>query len=443
MAFIMAKIFTGLVLLLGSLLALRHVGAGSDFAKGPTALRLLRLARLFGHGHDHRNLDGEDVISNCEKCLAEGQDFCISGNACIPRATFQCRGPYDHITGDKEFALHGNPEGIHHAMSCSTPNHVSHHASESENIDTKDCYFDKECHAKVDWAKISHMKAGFLVRLKYFKEKKDVHGVKEMMGKVHELFHAAGMPEDRIDYTIVKWVKGIYPEALDNDMEDCYFDEKCHAKVDWAKITPIKAVFFARLKYLKEMKDPHGVKEMIGMVHRKFHDAGMPEDRIDYMLVKWVESVFPESLTGAPREDGLHMPMCAVAKERCTKDGEPVLHGRCGVQWKACEHEKSAHLSKKGAGDDKIDVKDCYFDKECHSKVDWERIKKIKRGIFMRLKVYKKAGNKDAAKKAIEITHRLFQKAGMPDDRIDYVLNKWVKHVYPEVLQNSATTVTV
>lgn len=356
MTFILAKIFTGLVFLLASLLALSHFGAGGDVAKG-RFLRLLRLTRLFGHGDEHRNLDDQHELSKCEKCLAEGMDFCISGNECIPRATFQCRGPYDHITGDKEFSLHGNPDGIQHSMSCPAP----HAASKSGDVDVRDCYFDKECHAKVDWAKITRIKAGF----------------------------------------------------------------------------------FARLKHFKEMRDPHGVEKMMGKVHHMFHEAGMPEDRIDYILLKWVKSVFPESLTGAPTEDEPRMPMCVVAKERCTKDGKPVLQGRCGVQWKACEHEKSAHHNKKFAVDDKHDKKDCYFDKECHSKVDWETIWKIKRGFFMRLKNYKKTENKEAAKKAMKITHGLFQKAGVPDDRIEYILIKWVKSVYPEVLQSSAAMLTV
>eukprot|EP00930_Biecheleria_cincta_P035349 TRINITY_DN24312_c0_g1_i1.p1 TRINITY_DN24312_c0_g1~~TRINITY_DN24312_c0_g1_i1.p1 ORF type:complete len:514 (+),score=127.16 TRINITY_DN24312_c0_g1_i1:89-1630(+) len=513
MAFIMAKIFAGFALLLGSLLALRHVEAGTEFAKW-NALRLLRLTRLFGPGHELRKLDDKHMLPRCEECLAEDKDFCISSNDCIPRATFQCRGPYDHITGDKEFALHGNPDGIQHSMACPTPPH----ASDGGNIDTEDCYFDKDCHAKVDWTKISRIKAGFFAGLKRLEEQKDVHSAKGMMSKVHEQFHDAGMPEDRIDYIILKWVKGIYPEALDIDrnkrdpakcyaclaegkdfcisgnkcipratlqcrgphdritgdkrfalhgnpdgiehsmicpelhrgsksedvdVKDCYFDEECHAKVDWATITHIKADFFARLKHFKETRDALGVKEMMGKTHHMFHEAGMPADRIDYILVKWVKHVFPESLTGTLREDDPHMPMCVVAKERCTKDGEPMLQGRCGVQWKACEHEKSAHLNQKGAEDNKVDVKDCYFDKECYSKVDWKNIENIKRGFFMRLKVYKKVGNKEAANKAMAITHRLFQKAGVPDDRIDYILNKWVKYVYPEILQNSTVPLTV
>jgi len=171
------------------------------------------------------------------------------------------------------------------------------------------------------------------------------------------------------------------------DVKDCYFDKDCHAKVEWAKIKDIKSGFFARLQHFKEKKDPIAVKKMMGKVHKMFHEAGVPEDRIDYILVKWVNKVYPESLGDGKAQHEPRLTMCAVAKKRCTKDGEKVLQGRCGVQWKACEHEWNAHLKKKGAKSnyenkegvkkEEAYVKDCYFDTECHSKVDWEKLDKI------------------------------------------------------------------
>merc|ERR1712032_1529503 len=85
-------------------------------------------------------------------------------------------GPHDHITGDKDFALHGNPDGVQHSMVCPQPEQKL------------DCYFDKECHAKVDWEKISEIKGGFFARLKVYKERGDVAAVREMMSTVHEMF---------------------------------------------------------------------------------------------------------------------------------------------------------------------------------------------------------------------------------------------------------------
>jgi hypothetical protein len=87
----------------------------------------------------------------------------------------------------------------------------------TKDVDTKDCYFDKECHAKVDWAQISKVKKGVFARLRLWKEQQNKEAVQGMLPRLHKLFAAAGMPEDRIDYIIHKWVKFVYPEALAKD----------------------------------------------------------------------------------------------------------------------------------------------------------------------------------------------------------------------------------
>jgi len=83
-----------------------------------------------------------------------------------------------------------------------------------ERKDTKDCFFDEECHAKVDWEKITELKLGFFERLRQLQKHNDKAGVPTMMQKLHNLFAEAGMPDNRIDYIIEKWVKFVYPEAL-------------------------------------------------------------------------------------------------------------------------------------------------------------------------------------------------------------------------------------
>jgi len=82
------------------------------------------LGGLWGGGLWYRRSTLSTAVSStCQECLAEGQDFCISTNSCIPRATMGCRGPEDHITGDPEFAkpgpragrgLHGHHHEHHH-----------------------------------------------------------------------------------------------------------------------------------------------------------------------------------------------------------------------------------------------------------------------------------------------------------------------------------------
>lgn len=51
--------------------------------------------------------------------------------------------------------------------------------------------------------------------MKMYKSKGNKHAVVEMMSKVHKMFADAGVPEERIDYIIVKWVKSTYPDALE------------------------------------------------------------------------------------------------------------------------------------------------------------------------------------------------------------------------------------
>jgi len=75
------------------------------------------------HEHGDRNHPGFDVppygnpLPKCQACLASGFDYCIREDRCTKRATYTCRGPRDHITGDEEFALHGNPR-TQHSMTC-------------------------------------------------------------------------------------------------------------------------------------------------------------------------------------------------------------------------------------------------------------------------------------------------------------------------------------
>merc|ERR1740121_1413079 len=77
------------------------------------------------------------VSSTCQKCLAEGKDFCISSNSCIPRATFGCNGAEDHITGDPEFAKPGPraSRGLHeyHHEHHHKHHHEDHHKDHREH----------------------------------------------------------------------------------------------------------------------------------------------------------------------------------------------------------------------------------------------------------------------------------------------------------------------
>jgi len=270
-------------------------------------------------------------------------------------------------------------------------------AAEQTSVDTKDCYFDKECHDKVDWKMIEHLKEGFFVRAKSFQAKGKAAELENLTRRAHEVFEKAGMPEDRVDYILAKWVKAASSEdveAVDKvevdkkrpvDKKDCYFDKDCHSKVDWNMIGSVKEGFFARAKLLEEQRDTAGVKQLMGRTHGIFAKAGMPEDRIDYILAKWVKFVYPAAF----------------------------------------------EAGEKGP----VDEKDCYFDKDCHGKVDWEKIGSVKRGFFMRVKLLAKQHNTAGVKELMGRMHGIFAKAGMPEDRIDYILAKWARFVCPAALE--------
>jgi len=99
-----------------------------------------------------------------------------------------------------------------------------------------------------------------------------------------------------------------------------------------------------------------------------------------------------------------------------------VFAGKCGFFWKKCEAVE--HLKKEQSN--KVDTKDCFFDKECHKLVDWKKIGELKKGIMAR---FEHAGdNKEMIWNITHRAHALFKEAGMPEDRIDYILIKWAKY---------------
>jgi hypothetical protein len=180
-------------------------------------------------------------------------------------------------------------------------------------FDKKDCYFDKECHAKVDWDKVSKLKDGVLARLYSLKEKKDESAVKEMMTKVRPMLHEAGMPDDRIDHILNKWAESAYPEELDaksargKPRSDICAMAKMRCTKDRSKVLDGRCAIAwkeceAETKRTTLGKDAHASKE--------------------------------KSPEGKPRFE-----MCEMATKRCLKDGRKVLDGRCAEAWEQCGAE--------------------------------------------------------------------------------------------------------
>lgn len=127
---------------------------------------------------------------------------------------------------------------------------------------------------------------------------------------------------------------------------------------------------------------------------------------------------------------------CLGCGKKCWKEaceGKDVVAAECAksADFEACDN-KCINSDFK---EDMYDPEDCYFDKECHKLVDWDKITLIKKGFFGRLKMLKRLGAKNGNNNVMvmmEKVHGAFVKAGMPEDRVDYILKKWVMNVYPE-----------
>lgn len=194
------------------------------------------------------------------------------------------QGPRDHIAGDRQFALHGNPEGIKHSMVCPEP---------SKSNKSKDCYFIDDCHSKVNWDKVKVVKEDFFAKLKAMKHKDAAVEVKALIEAAHKIFLEAGMPDNRIDHILEKWVKAARPEALapsndkaSGEQQDCFFDKECHSKVDWEKVAKIKEGLAKRYRVMTT--DRASIEKTMTAVYQMLAEAGVPDDHVHYIASKWM-----------------------------------------------------------------------------------------------------------------------------------------------------------
>jgi len=61
-------------------------------------------------------------------------------------------------------------------------------------------------------------------------------------------------------------------------------------------IAKMKAFFFMKLKAMKTHGQDESMESLLSRMHQQFADAGMPDDRIDYILGKWLHYKYPEAL---------------------------------------------------------------------------------------------------------------------------------------------------
>lgn len=311
-----------------------------------------------------------DIWEKCEQEMKDHAEEDIEKKQIAPSSPWACKRAKMRCMNNGEKVFEGRcgfvwdkcAEELKSDVAQPDAAHPDSIKEAEKDIDTKDCYFDKECHDLVDWAKIGKVKNGILSRMKFAQN--DEAKMNQIMARSRQFFKEAGMPEDRIDYILEKWAKSVA-----TDTKDCYFDKTCHHLVDWVKIAKAKEGIMTRMKM--SQGDDAKLKMIMERSHQIFKDAGMPEDRIDYILEKWAKSV---------------------------------------------------------EGDNKeVDTKDCYFDKECHMLVDWKKIGDLKQGIMSNLKLAH--ADRTKTHEILVNAHELFKDAGMPEERIDYILEKWARYV--------------
>lgn len=146
--------------------------------------------------------------------------------------------------------------------------------------------------------------------------------------------------------------------------------------------------------------------------------------------MNWVKSKYPDAFKDLHDQEVLAGEMnkefgwtvCKNAKMKCMRKGIKVMEGPCGAAWEKCEMEAKAHAEEK-----KVDTRDCYFDNECHKKVNWEKVGETKSHFLSRLVFYRQHGGFSMIKRLIGNAHQDLVQAGMPADRIGYILTKWLK----------------
>jgi len=117
---------------------------------------------------------------------------------------------------------------------------------------------------------------------------------------------------------------------------DCYFDEECRKLVDWKRVEAVKEGTIARFRMFRNDKAHSPLKwaEMMQKAHSLLKDAKMPENRIDYVLQKWVKAA-----TSMPTDEHHSWSSCKIARARCFKKGEKITRGRCHFLWEKCRKE--------------------------------------------------------------------------------------------------------
>jgi hypothetical protein len=170
------------------------------------------------------------VLGGCKKCAffyAGRTDECMScGGACSKKVceggkySLECAKTEKYRTCHKA-CMKDEKEEV--AKEEAEQEHVPEKKEEQKEVDKKDCYFDEECHKLVDWEMVTRVKMGFFERSRKMQDKSELRPMAE--GLRARLIRA-GVPEDRVDYIVNKWVTAAAEKMPTPDSEVCSKYEK-------------------------------------------------------------------------------------------------------------------------------------------------------------------------------------------------------------------------
>jgi hypothetical protein len=262
------------------------------------------------------------------------------------------------------------------------------------------------------------------------------------------------------------------------ELSGCYFDPECHKLVDWDGVGELKMGVFGRLKTMKSVDE---AKPMAAAVHGKLVSLGVPEDRADFVVNKWMKSVFKASLVYEiadpdPTSTGLYLdgfyfsfktggdPNQIVDRHEARQRGDIVTHYRScpvgctapvdsvaalpaesfdirgnvlvgvlpghvesngDIMWSNGYTSRKEHRTERTESGE---LEECYFDPECHKLVDWERVGELKLRVFGgRSKPMKNMGKTRPSR-----LHSRLESMRDPDERTDYIVTKWIESAFKD-----------
>jgi hypothetical protein len=346
---------------------------------------------------------------NIEQCMDCGRAYVQ--NACMndpdllqhhehPRGRRGSDEPFKP-PGDRAVAqcVHENAFKEHHRLCMelrTKPALVSAHAeaATAESLESGDCYFDPECTGLVDWDGAGELLMATLARLQAMKSATEA---RPLAGRLRARLASLGVPEDRGDFIVTKWIKSVHPE------------------------------------YTPPKPDEEPPKLHLNGFYYTFLTWGNPKEVVDRFEGRTTGNLFTQYRNGpigtiAWVDPATAFPMHSLeirGTELLSSVGRATVERNGDIVWAHGYTSRKEHI----VGDQvkKGELGDCYFDPECHKLVDWDGVGELKMGVFGRLSAMKNMT--EAKPMAAGVRARLVE-LGVPEDRADFLVANWIKSVF-------------